>query len=68
MVLPAGLAGAMSAGPTTTARTSSGLVLAVLAASQFLMTVDSSVMNVSMAAVAADLGATITGIQTAITL
>lgn len=45
-----------------------GLVLAVLAASQFLMTLDSSVMNVSMAVVAADLGTTISGIQTAITL
>ena len=40
----------------------------VLAASQFLMTLDSSVMNVSMATVAADLGTTITGIQTAITM
>jgi MFS family permease len=46
----------------------SGLVLGVLAASQFLMTLDSSVMNVSMASVAADLGTTITGIQVAITL
>src|SRR5437762_1224285 len=46
----------------------SGLVLTVLAASQFLMTLDSSVMNVSMASVAADIGTTITGIQTAITL
>lgn len=43
-------------------------MLTVLAASQFLMTLDSSVMNVSMATVAADLGTTITGIQTAITL
>jgi EmrB/QacA subfamily drug resistance transporter len=58
----------MSAGATTTARTGSGLVLAVLASGQFLMTLDSSVMNVSMATVAADLGTTITGIQTAITL
>ncbi|MEO8329789.1 MAG: MFS transporter, partial [Candidatus Nanopelagicales bacterium] len=40
----------------------------VLAAGQFLMTLDSSVMNVSMATVAEDLGTTITGIQTAITL
>lgn len=46
----------------------SGLVLAVLCAGQFLMTLDSSVMNVSMATVAQDLGTTITGIQTAITL
>jgi MFS family permease len=45
-----------------------GLVLAVLASSQFVMTLDSSVMNVSMTTVAADLGTTITGIQTAITL
>jgi MFS family permease len=49
-------------------RSGAGLVLTVLAASQFLMTLDSSVMNVSMPTVAADLGTTITGIQTAITL
>lgn len=49
-------------------RTGSGLVLSVLASGQFLMTLDSSVMNVSMATVAEDLGTTITGIQTAITL
>ncbi|EME19282.1 MFS transporter [Rhodococcus triatomae] len=48
--------------------TGSSLVLAVLGAGQFLMTLDSSVMNVSMAQVASDLGTTITGIQTAITL
>ena len=52
----------------TNAKSGAGLVLAVLASSQFLMTLDSSVMNVSMATVAADLGTTITGIQTAITL
>ncbi|MGV9744782.1 MFS transporter [Rhodococcus zopfii] len=46
----------------------STLVLAVLASGQFLMTLDSSVMNVSMATVAQDVGTTITGIQTAITL
>lgn len=45
-----------------------GLVLPTLAAGQFLMTLDSSVMNVSMATVARDVGTTITGIQTAITL
>ncbi|MFZ2177195.1 MAG: MFS transporter [Rhodococcus sp. (in: high G+C Gram-positive bacteria)] len=54
--------------PTQAARAGSGLVLTVLAAGQFLMTLDSSVMNVSMATVAADVGTTITGIQTAITL
>ena len=52
----------------TTAKAGAGLVLAVLASSQFLMTLDSSVMNVSMPVVASDLGTTITGIQTAITL
>jgi len=45
----------------------SGLVLMVLASGQFLMTLDSSVMNVSIATVAKDLGTTVTGIQTAIT-
>ncbi|MBD8054951.1 MFS transporter [Rhodococcus ruber] len=53
-------------GPATAS--GSALVLAVLASSQFLMTLDSSVMNVSMATVAADVNTTITGIQTAITL
>jgi MFS family permease len=52
----------------TAGATASGLVLTVLGAGQFLMTLDSSVMNVSMAQVASDLGTTITGIQTAITL
>ena len=44
-----------------------GIVLATLAAGQFLMTLDSSVMNVSIARVAEDVGTTVTGIQTAIT-
>jgi MFS family permease len=39
-----------------------------LASGQFLMALDSSVMNVSIATVADDLGTTVTGIQTAITL
>ncbi len=43
-------------------------VLLILAASQFLMTLDSSVMNVSIQSVANDLHTTVTGIQTAITL
>jgi MFS family permease len=46
----------------------SGAVLLTLCAGQFLMMLDTSVMNVSMATVAKDLGTTITGIQTAITL
>ncbi|MEZ0448661.1 MFS transporter [Cellulomonas sp. ICMP 17802] len=45
-----------------------GLVLFTLATAQFLMTLDSSVMNVSIAQVANDVGTTVTGIQTAITL
>ena len=39
-----------------------------LSSAQFLMTLDSSVMNVSIATVAEDVGTTVTGIQTAITL
>jgi MFS family permease len=50
------------------ASTAAGLILATLCAGQFLMMLDSSVMNVSMATVAADLGTSVTGIQTAITL
>ncbi|MEI8050685.1 MAG: MFS transporter, partial [Actinomycetes bacterium] len=50
------------------AQKAAGLVLITLAAGQFLMTLDSSVMNVSISQVAADIGTTITGIQTAITL
>src|SRR3954465_10811099 len=44
-----------------------GLVLMTLASAQFLMTLDSSVMNVSIAQVAKDVGTTVTGVQTAIT-
>jgi EmrB/QacA subfamily drug resistance transporter len=43
-------------------------VLLTLCTAQFLMALDSSVMNVSIATVADDLGTTITGIQTAIVL
>jgi len=42
-------------------------VLLTLASGQFLMTLDSSVMNVSIATVAKDVGTTVTGIQGAIT-
>jgi MFS family permease len=47
---------------------SGGIVLLTLATAQFLMTLDSSVMNVSIATVAKDVGTTVTGIQLAITL
>jgi MFS family permease len=49
-------------------RSGSGTVLITLASAQFLMTLDSSVMNVSIATVAKDVGTSVTGIQTAITL
>jgi MFS family permease len=49
-------------------RSASGMALLTLCAGQFLMMLDTSVMNVSMATVAKDLDTTITGIQTAITL
>jgi MFS family permease len=51
-----------------TATRATGIVLLTLASGQFLMTLDSSVMNVSIATVAKDVGTTVTGIQTAITL
>jgi MFS family permease len=44
-----------------------GLALFTLASAQFLMTLDTSVMNVSIATVAKDVHTTVTGIQTAIT-
>ncbi|MFO7591280.1 MAG: MFS transporter, partial [Acidimicrobiia bacterium] len=44
------------------------IVLLTLAAGQFIMALDSSVMNVAIATVAKDVGTTVTGIQTAITL
>ncbi|WP_076261710.1 MFS transporter [Intrasporangium flavum] len=51
-----------------TAGAGSGAILVTLASGQFLMALDSSVMNVSIATVAADLDTSVTGIQTAITL
>jgi MFS family permease len=56
--------------PATAVRTvaATSLPLYTLASGQFLMALDSSVMNVSIATVAEDLGTTVTGIQTAITM
>ena len=45
-----------------------GTVLFTLASAQFVMTLDSSVMNVSISTVAEDVDTTVTGIQTAITM
>src|SRR5690242_19480373 len=52
---------------TEAAAGAAGMILLTLASGQFLMTLDSSVMNVSIATVAKDVGTTVTGIQTAIT-
>ena len=49
-------------------RSAASSVLFTLASAQFLMTLDTSVMNVSIATVAKDVGTTVTGIQTAITM
>ena len=55
-------------GGGSTARAGATVVLLTLAAGQFLMTLDTSVMNVAIATVAKDVGTDVTGIQTAITL
>ena len=60
-----GPGGAVGGGSTAGGRSP---VLLLLASGQFVMTLDSSVMNVSIQSVANDLGTTVTGIQTAITL
>src|SRR5512142_1404824 len=54
--------------PQEVATKGAGLVLLTLASAQFLMTLDSSVMNVSIATVAHDVGTTVTGFQTASSL
>jgi MFS family permease len=63
---PAG--GPDAARPASSVVASAGaMVLLTLASGQFLMALDSSVMNVSIATVADDVGTTVTGIQGAIT-
>lgn len=59
----------MTEAATASSERASGamVVLLTLAAGQFLMTLDTSVMNVSIATVAKDVGTTVTGIQGAIT-
>src|ERR1700729_3418047 len=57
----AGAGSAKAAGATA-------LVLMTLAAGQFVMALDTTVMNTAIATVAKDVGTTVTGIQTAITL
>ncbi len=57
-----------TAGSAPSPSSSGRVVLLTLASAQFLMTLDTSVMNVSIATVAKDVGTTVTGIQLAITL
>src|SRR5262245_54637083 len=57
----------MATGKAAAATAGATMVLLTLASGQFLMTLDSSVMNVSIATVADDVDTTVTGIQTAIT-
>jgi MFS family permease len=54
--------------PAETRAAAGGLILLTLAAGQFVMALDTTVMNTAIATVANDLDTTITGIQTAITL
>ncbi len=58
----------MTATTTERAAGASGMVLLTLAAGQFVMALDTTVMNTAIATVAKDLDTTVTGIQTAITL
>jgi MFS family permease len=53
--------------PPSARASGASIVLFTLAAGQFLMTLDTSVMNVSIATVAKDVDTTVTGIQGAIT-
>jgi MFS family permease len=53
---------------SSAAARASRVVLLTLAAGQFVMALDTTVMNTAIATVANDLGTTVTGIQTAITL
>ena len=52
--------------PSSAAKAAS-IVLVTLATGQFVMALDTTVMNTAIATVAEDLGTTVTGIQTAIT-
>ena len=53
---------------TPKAKTASWAVLGMLAAAQFIMVLDTTVMNVSITQVAEDLNTTVVGLQTAITM
>jgi MFS family permease len=53
---------------TAKAARATQIVLITLAAGQFVMALDTTVMNTAIATVAKDVGTTVTGVQTAITL
>lgn len=58
-----------AAAPRAEARSATGwMPIAILAAAQFVMVLDSSVMNVSISQIVADLHTTIQGVQLAITM
>ena len=57
----------MATTTSAAAKASGPVVLMTLAAGQFVMALDTTVMNTAIATVANDLGTTVTGIQTAIT-
>jgi MFS family permease len=67
-VYAASMSGEVATTNGESAASGASLVLFTLASAQFLMTLDTSVMNVSIATVAKDVGTTVTGIQTAITM
>jgi MFS family permease len=52
----------------TRGASAAGIVLVTLASGQFVMALDTTVMNTAIATVSEDVGTTVTGIQTAITL
>ena len=58
----------MSDSSASRAAAAGGIILMTLAAGQFVMALDTTVMNTAIATVADDLGTTVTGIQTAITM
>src|ERR1700761_6723388 len=62
------MSGTSASTSATTAARAASMILLTLASAQFLMTLDTSVMNVAIATVAKDVGTTVTGIQFAITL
>ena len=68
---PTGSPAAAPAAPAETGArgvSGTGIVLMTLAIGQFVMALDTTVMNTAIATVANDVGTTVTGIQTAITL